>query len=201
MMVCMACPDDEGVDRSHGHPRALDDLIEHALPQLLAYVRLHAGDHLLRRESVHDLAQSVCRELLDDRDQFEFRGPEAFRKWLFLHASRKIASRARYAFRQKRDPRGERPGHFGVTDDEASSLATCYATVSTPSRFASAREQIERVEGALRRLPERQREAVTLAKIVGLPYRDIAARFDTTEAAVRALVARGLTELAFEIED
>ena len=79
------------IDRaSRGDPVALDALVEHHLPNLLAFLRLNAGPHLLAKESVSDLAQSVCREVLDDVDRFEYRGEPAFRKWLFTAALNKV---------------------------------------------------------------------------------------------------------------
>jgi RNA polymerase sigma-70 factor (ECF subfamily) len=66
----------------------------------------------------------------------------------------------------------------------------------TPSRAAGAKEELARVESALQRLPEAQREVVLLSRIAGLSYQEIARQKGATEAAMRGMVARGLARLA-----
>ena len=71
-------------------------------------------------------------------DEFEFRGDEAFRKWLFTQASRKLVDKHRYYTREKRDAAREvavsPPG-----DKDDSTMVACYATFCTPSRAPTAR--------------------------------------------------------------
>ena len=72
------------------------------MPQLIAFLRVKVGRLIGARESVRDLAQSVCREVLEDMDDFEYAGDAAFRSWLFQQASRKILDRHRYLRRARR---------------------------------------------------------------------------------------------------
>ena len=51
------------------------------------------------------------------------------------------------------------------------------------------------IDAALRRLPEAEQAAVALRVVESLPYRDIAARLDCSEAAARVRVHRGLSRL------
>ena len=51
---------------------------------------------------------------------------------------------------------------------------------------------MQRLERAFAQLSDEHREVITLAKLVGLPHRDIAARMGRTEAASRVLLHRAL---------
>jgi RNA polymerase sigma-70 factor (ECF subfamily) len=178
-----------------GDPTAFARLFERALPALKAFIRVRAGQVLQARESVADLAQSVCREMLVDLRSFEYRGPKEFQSWLFLLATRKILQRQRFYAQQRRDVRRE------VTpDDEAETLVTALGGSPTPSQVASAREQADRIDRAIALLPEKQRDAVTMSRLMGLGYADIAAELGCTESAARGLVMRGLAALAGELE-
>jgi RNA polymerase sigma-70 factor (ECF subfamily) len=175
-----------------GDRAAFDELFANNMPALVAYLRAKVGAELAERESVSDLAQSVCREVLRDIDQLSFGGEEQFRAYLFLQASRKIIDRHRYHKQGMRD--AARVEEVPL-DGDAGALLGPYGNL-TPSRVAGAREELTRVESALRLLPEAQRDAVLLSRVAGLSYQDIARQKGTSESAVRGLVARGLARLA-----
>ena len=121
---------------------------------------------------------------------FEYRGDAAFRRWLYLQATRKILQRYQHLTRQKRDPAREVGAH------ELDQLLEHYGAFGTPSRRAAAREEVERIEALLGGLPPDQCEAVAMSRILGLSYADIAETMGRSESAVRGLVARGLAQLA-----
>ena len=58
------------------------------------------------------------------------------------------------------------------------------------------REAIDRIEAAFDALPEHYREVIVLARIVGLPHREIAERLGKTEVAVQGLLTRALVKLS-----
>ncbi|MFO1077805.1 MAG: sigma-70 family RNA polymerase sigma factor [Planctomycetota bacterium] len=173
-----------------------EDLLARNLPALVAYLRARVGNALAARESVHDLAQSVCREVLADVDELVFRSEEAFRAYLFLQASRKVIDRARFHRMAMRDPARETEL---PQEHESQDLLRGFAMLFTPSRQAAAKEELSRVEDAIRDLPENQREAVLLSRIGGISYVEIARQMGLTESAVRGLVARGLARLAAKL--
>lgn len=175
-----------------GDRAAYDELFANNLPALVAFLRAKVGGELANRESVRDLAQSVCREVLRDLAALEFRGEEQFRAYLFLQATRKVIDRYRYHKQEMRDPARIEP--LPTESQEAADLGLYGAL--TPSRVAGAKEELTRVEQALQLLPEAQRDAVLLSRIAGLGYQEIAQQKGITEAAVRGLVARGLARLA-----
>lgn len=186
-----------------GDNGAFDSLFARNLPRLVAFVRSRAGGVVAARESAHDLALSVCREALEDIDRFDYRGEDAFRHWLFVRAARKINNRHRYLHREKRDVSREvapaAPDSGG--DSEFQDILSAYATITTPSQIASARDQCSRIEDALAALPEAQREAITLTRVAGLSYAEAADQTGKTEAALRGLVMRGLARLAGLLEE
>lgn len=65
-----------------------------------------------------------------------------------------------------------------------------------PDRSAMARQELQRLQTALDRLPPRCREAVVLRKIEGLGRRDIASRMGIAEATVAEYLAIGIDTLA-----
>ncbi|MCC7110044.1 MAG: RNA polymerase sigma factor, partial [Deltaproteobacteria bacterium] len=123
-----------------------------------------------------------------------WRGHEAFRAWLFVLATRKLTDRRRFHTQQRRDLRKEE-----MPAEEEELLLQGYASLATPSRNAAAREELQRVEGAIQLLPEAQREAILLSRVAGLSYAEIARHKGCHESAVRGLVARGLARLTLHL--
>lgn len=176
-----------------GDRAAYDELFTRNLPALIAFLRAKVGGPLRERESVRDLAQSVCREVLRDLEGLDFRSEESFRSYLFLQGTRKVIDRFRYHTQERRDLAREQPLPL---DEESAQVLGAYAGLASPSRTAGAKEELTRVEQAIQQLPEPQREVVLLSRIAGLSYAEIAHQKGTTESAVRGLVARGLARLA-----
>lgn len=168
---------------------AVATLLQQHLPALRAFVRLKAGPSLLERESCSDLAQSVCRDVIENADRFRFGGEAEFRKWLFTTAMRKIADRAEHWRAGKRDPRRERGG---LDEEELHGFAGIY----TPSRQAVAREELQRVEAAFGKLAPEKQEVILMARLMGLSHAQIAQELGKTEVAVRSTLSRALAELS-----
>jgi DNA-directed RNA polymerase specialized sigma24 family protein len=78
---------------TQGDRPAIDQLLERYLPGLRAFIRMRAGPMIRRRESESDLAQSVCREVLEHLDQFQYGDEVGFKRWLYTTALRKILHR------------------------------------------------------------------------------------------------------------
>lgn len=185
---------------SQGDGHALEALLERHLPDLRAFLRLRMGPRLRARESASDLAQSVCREVLEHLGRFRYGGEAEFRNWLYREALRKVMNRQAYYAAQKRDV-----GREVHIDPEAgggngeASAALC-RSLHTPSAEAVAREEVEQLQRAFDRLSDDHREVILLAKMVGLPHKRIAEEMGRTETAARALLHRALMTLATELE-
>lgn len=184
---------------SNGDETAVRSLLVRHLPTLEAYVRLKAGPLVRRQESIGDIVQSVCCDVLRDLGGFVYRGEAAFRNWLFKRALRKILNKSRFYRRDRRNPSLE-AGHRMASAADVGSLLDCYATICTPSRVVQAREAVEAFERAFDSLGEDYREAITLYRIVGLSYPEIATEMGRSEGAVRNLVYRGLARLSGLLE-
>tara|TARA_R110002072_G_scaffold107517_1_gene233860 strand:- start:7384 stop:8064 length:681 start_codon:yes stop_codon:yes gene_type:complete len=180
-------------EASQGDEQALAELLEQHLPALQAYVRLHS-DRLLRdKESCADLAQSVCREVLQSLEGFEYRGVAPFRKWLFQKALSKIVDRQRYYLADKRHPAREQ----ALAGESGDALAALYASFCSPSQVAINNEDLARLEVAFAKLPDEHRQVVTMARLFGYAHSEIATEMGRSEGAVRVLLHRALARLAW----
>ncbi|MCR9243552.1 MAG: sigma-70 family RNA polymerase sigma factor [bacterium] len=167
---------------------ALDAIVARCLPRLHAYVRLHMTGSLRAHEASVDVVQSICREVLEARESFVYQGEGQMISWLLTTAMNKMRERARYLGRDKRAAARETP-----QDQVAPEL---YASLLTPSRVAVRHEEVEQLENAIGRLTPDHREVVILARIVGLPHKEIAKRMNRTEPSVRHLLGRAMRRLA-----
>lgn len=169
---------------------ALGVLVERHLPEIRAYVRLNAGRIVRIRESCSDLVQTVCKDVLANLGQFEWRGEQSFKSWLFVAVLNKIRMHERHWQAERRDPAREvRADATNTPPLEA------YRTVFTPSQQASAREELERVEAAFDEMPPDYREVITLSRICGLSHEEIAERLGRTPGATKTLLSRAVARL------
>ena len=193
---------DERIDElsraaADGDRGALEALLERHHGELHAFVRLRYGALVSGRESSLDVVQSVCREVLEHADRFQHAGDNGFRRWLFTTALRKINDRRSYYLAGKRDVLREVPAAGG--DDSSADLMQHYRTFSTPSRAASDREEVLRIEAAFDGLTDEQREVLTLAHLAGLSRAEIGEQLGKSEGAVRVTLHRALAKLSSEL--
>lgn len=166
-------------------PSEVETLVARYLPALRSFVRLRMGAELRAREESCDIVQSVAREVLHHAERFQHGGESGFRDWLFTTAHRKVVNHLQHWRAQKRSS-----GRDVVLPDELNGL------VPSPSRHASAREELIAVEAAFDALSDEQREVVTGSRLLGLSHAELAARLGKTEVAVRKILSRGLARLA-----
>jgi RNA polymerase sigma-70 factor (ECF subfamily) len=177
---------------TRGDAGALESLLVRHLPGLHAFVRLRMGEHLRAKESSSDLVQSVCREVLQDLERFEYRDEGGFKQWLYTRALRKILNRNRFYRAGKRDLAQE----AAPAATEGGGLLDVYLSFCTPSRDAMAHERIAHIEAAFAQLPESFREVITLARVVGLSHQEIGEKLGKSEGAARVLLHRALARLS-----
>lgn len=170
--------------------REFDALLQTHLPQLRAFVRSRLGPVLRARESSLDVVQSVCRELLTERERFDYRGDERFRAWIFTAARNKLHERHRRLASRKRDIARE----CGAVDP-----AGHLAPLPTPSQDAIGDETAAAICVALEALRTDHREVLTMARVLRLPHRVIAEVLQRSEEATRKLLARATLELGREL--
>jgi RNA polymerase sigma-70 factor (ECF subfamily) len=176
-----------------GDADAVRELVSRHLTKLRAFIRLRCGPMLRAKESASDLAQSACRDVLENLSAFTWKGEAQFQAWLCLAAARKIADRVEFWGTARRDPARE-------VEDAEHALLDVYRQSASPSQIAQGREALERIETAFDALPEDYREAVLLSRILGLSRAEVAARMGRSEDSVRHLLFRGLAKLAQRLD-
>jgi RNA polymerase sigma-70 factor (ECF subfamily) len=145
--------------------------------------------------SADDIMQDVWIAAFRGRQAVRGNDPRRLNAWLNTIADRKVLDAIRTA-RTLRRGGGREQVKRSV---ERTSLDELVSIVGSPSRSpsgqASAREASVAVRVALGSLPDRNREAISLRYLRGLPLAQVAQRMNTTENAVRGLVFRGLHEM------
>ena len=195
--IAMTRPDDELASNREaafrGEAAAVEQLVEEYVPRVRAFVRMRLGPDLRQREAASDIVQSTCRRLLAQGGRgLQFAGEAQFRGWLFTAALNTIKEKHRLHGALKRDMQRAEP----IPEDSVMQLQAGYACMATPSRAAAAGEEVQRIEAAIDMLPADQREAISLCRLVGLPYEEVAERMDRSPEAVRKLLSRALRKLA-----
>ena len=177
-------------------------MIEAHLDDLRAFVRLQVDPRLRVRESVSDVVQSACCQVLEDLPEFEYRGAGSFRAWFFTAALNTVRKKGRFHTAQKRDMAREvRAESAGDSAVPAGLYASLCSVEASPSEYAIAHEQAERIEHAMDQLPEDEREVLLLTRIVGLSQCEVAERMGRTEIAVGSLVKRAVVRLLAALEE
>jgi len=173
-------------------PDELQALLEQNLPALRAFVRLRLSPSLRARESVDDVVQSTCREVLQSLDGFREGGAEGFRRWLYTLAQRKLSDRWAFHTAQRRDLGREHGG------DEA--LLACSAKLAGPHTQVAGIEEALRLERAFDGLRDEDRELITLVRVLGMSAADAGQCLGKTAGAVRTGLHRALARLAEALE-
>lgn len=175
-------------------PTTVDRLLAENLTGLRAYLRVRAGAAIRARLNHSDLVQSVCREVLESAEGFDFKGDAAFRNWLYTAALRKLVQLDRRQHAARRDVRRELPIDAEGGIDAA--VLQGYASATTPSLLAMGREGAAKLEEAFDDLSEEHREIITMARFCGLSHAEIAERLGKSEEACRQLLRRALVKLS-----
>jgi RNA polymerase sigma-70 factor (ECF subfamily) len=162
-----------------GDAAAFDALFQRWAGRVLRYL-----DRMLRDPATaEELAQEVFVRVFRARSGYR---PEArFSTWLYTIATN-------LARNELRRPARRHP-HASSDDEAGPPLAAALPALEAE---LDARRLGERLERELARLPERQRSALWLAAVEGLPYAEVAVVLETSEKAVKALVHRARVALA-----
>jgi len=163
-------------------------LLERHRPQLIAFIRAHAGAPLLRFEAVEDLAQGVHTEALRSAERLEWRDEGPFVGWLLTIARRHLGARRDHWFALKRG------GANLVRLTASGQTPVGPRTATGPGTFAGRREALILVTQALELLPPRDRELVRWTADE-VPLQEQAERLGIGYDAVERARARALDRL------
>jgi len=170
-------------DARGGNPVAFDALLDRHRGRLTAFVASRMHPALRGHLEPDDIVQEACLEASRKITGFVDRGPHGFYHWLVRIAEFKLLEANRHRTAKKR-------GSPAPLRAEPPAMQT-----SVAGRVGRG-EHALRIAEALERLPESQAAAVRLRYLQGLSVAETAERLETTPAAVKALVARGLAQLA-----
>ena len=162
-----------------GGRNAFDEIAGRLGSRLRSVIQLQLGKALEQRTEVDDVLQETFLRAFQSISGCEWRGEEAFVRWLTSisrHVVLELAAR-------------DRRGPPVPLDDDV------IAPGLSQSRALRREERFERLEDAVRALPPDYRKVVLLARVEGLPVQEIALRMGRTPNAVSHLLLRALEQL------
>jgi len=181
--------DEAGTVELLGRIRSGDEAGWHELyrryhDELLFAVRAHLGRGLRSALESEDVLQSVALEALRAVPNFEHRGPGSLRHYLHKMIVNKIRDRADYFGAQKR------AGTVPLTPQQEAGLTHA---ASEPQYFDG--DRFERLERALRALPDDMQRIVVLRRVDGLSSKEAADALGKSDVAARKLYSRAIARL------
>lgn len=169
-----------------GDRRSMDTLYLRYRDRLILSIRCRLGPHLRSRLESEDILQSVFKDVIEDIEHFEQRGPWSLNRYLHTCVLNKIRRKAEYHGAAKRT------GEVPLTDSIMERLPE--APLEEPGYLDS--ERFERLERGLSRLPEDMREVVVLRRVEELSNQEAARALGKTPEATSKLYNRALARLA-----
>lgn len=179
-MALIADPDEDLVRRvGQGDPAAIQAMVARKLPRMLALARRMLGDAV----EAEDVAQEAMLRAWRQAPRWA-PGKARFDTWLHRVALNLCYDRLRRKREIATDTPPDRP-------DEG----------AAPDRGLLAADVSVRVESALARLPDRQREAIVLCHYQELTNIEAAALMDVSVEALESLLSRGRRALRLALAD
>lgn len=179
-----------------GDQNALGSLLEEYREYLRVLARAQVGRELQVRLDPSDLVQETLLEAHRDYQQFLGTTEAELTVWLRRILVRNLSDQLKHHHSQKRDFQREQP-LAELVEQAHEALA---APLSTPSAYASRREQAVLLAGALAELPEDYREVVRMRHLEGRSFEEVAAVMGRSSGAVRMLWMRALERLGAKME-
>ncbi len=180
-----------------GDESALDHLCNVYGARVHWIVRLRMGKELRSQLESMDLVQDTLIQALGGLDDFTYTNQGDFVRWLSTIAENVIRGNLKRLHADKRDIRREVPlAEQGARDSSRFARSPRPIDATTPSVVVSRQEDLTKLERAIDQLKPEYREAIILAKIDGLSYKEIAERLGKSCEAVRKLVSRAVLALA-----
>ncbi len=164
---------------------AFDGLVEAYGPRLYGYFYRLTGS----RHDAEDLLQELFVRLVRMIDQYEH--SDRFDGWVFRIATNLARDRVR---RSKRAGGLQAPR--GTALDEPDPLHEMPDTsAGQPGDAVQRTEQLDRLQWAIRQLPEAERQVILLRHFSQMPFREIAEIMETPLGTALARAHRGLARL------
>ena len=158
------------------------------LGRLRAFVASSMSARSRRIATADDVVQEVYLESIRKLDDFEYRGPTSFYRWLVSIAEFKMREIHRAAGAAKRAPAEPLEPEPGSKEP-------------TPSDRAARNERLDRLVSALDAMEGDRARAVRMRYLEGRTISETAKALEKSEAAVKALVSRGLADLSARLAE
>lgn len=162
-----------------GDRLAFDQVAELYRPRLETLIRLRTGHSLGKKVDVEDVVQETFLKALDSIKTSRPLNEVSFFGWLAKIAQHVILNLAR----RHRQRRTAPLDHEVATADPS------------PSHAARRGERFERLQRALDSMSPEHREVILLARIEGLPLKEVGERMNRTAGATAQLLWRALAKL------
>ncbi|HJZ54757.1 MAG TPA: sigma-70 family RNA polymerase sigma factor [Gemmataceae bacterium] len=164
-------------------------------PYLRVLARANLAPRLRGKLDPSDVVQEAMVHALRAIDQFRGTTDAELAAWLRQILIRALAGAARGFARDKRDAGREQPLTAAVEETSARLEAWLAADASTPSQRAERNEDLVRLTAAIDRLPDAQREALTLYRLRGLGLDEVAGHMGRSPDAVAGLIKKAVHQL------
>ncbi|HPD30567.1 MAG TPA: sigma-70 family RNA polymerase sigma factor [Phycisphaerae bacterium] len=163
---------------------AFETLVEIYSPRLYGYFYRLTG----RREDAEDLLQEAFVRVVRMISRYEH--DNRFDAWLFRIATNLVRDRVR------RQRRSADAGASGARQDEPGILEEVADNeVDRPDDVLETTEQVDRLQWALKQLPEAEREVILLRHFSQMSFREVAEAMGTPLGTALARAHRGLAKL------
>ena len=162
-----------------GDRKSMDALLEDHRSSLLAFIELRMGARLRGRMESQDVVQQTFLKAIQSIEDFQWQGDGSFLRWLSGIAGNVVLDLA--------DPRRRKLPVRLEADPPAPGVS--------PSKALRRDERFDRLREAIDALSPQHREVVLLARIEGLPVKEIAKRLNLTPNAISQLLWRALQKL------
>lgn len=176
-----------------GDHDALAQLFARCEPRLRRLLALRAGPGVLRGNDLDDLVQEALLEATRSFGSFVDRGSGSFFRWLAQVALHRLQNLRRVADAQKR--RGNELPIEPLGSTLLPGRADPAAIGPGPRTQTAGREGVDRIERAMARLSDVDREVIALSRVEGLSLAEVGERMGRSRNAVALLLSRALRKL------
>ena len=175
----------------NGDEEAFRTLFAHHLAELERRLARRIPPRLRRRFDVSDVIQETRLVAFARREDFEFRGPDAFWRWVQGIGIKKLGRAI-----EQHGQAAKRAAHREVTRGQRVDTAAVAAKGPSPSQVAISHEVEEKVRRALASLGPDDQEVIRLTREAGLTFDEVAEQMGRSREAVRKLHGRALSRFA-----
>jgi RNA polymerase sigma-70 factor (ECF subfamily) len=182
---------------SRNEPAACQELLVRHRQRLRQMISVRIDHRLAARLDPSDVVQEVFVEALGKMPDYLRKRPLPFYPWLRQLAWERLAKlHERHIQAQKRSTTREARWDGPLPDESALALVDrLVAPGSSPSKQVLRQEMQGRVQAALARLTEQEREVLVMRYLEQLSIREIAAVLGITESAVKSRHLRALQRI------